>query len=231
MVKRLVDVRFAILSFWADDRVRPSSRGFGHLQHCYMCSSGCHLNPYPLILRTLNGSLRVWAEPVGPTASVAGVRAGLVFGRKSDRGPLRSGAGHLVSGHQTHCDAELQAEFPWSREKRVLVGTSSGDQIPGRSHTRRSIGTAGGMHVLRVPVLLQNSLKYTLIRDTDRRDSRANAFPCHQCDRFLLESDYRNFSTTVSVFDDTNPVALRYSILKSSELAQYLVKFLLSGLV
>ena len=117
----------------------------------------------------------------------------LVFGRKSDRGPLRSRAGHLVSGHPIHCDAELQAEFPWSREKRVLVGTSSGDQIPGRSHTRRSIGIAGGMHVLRVPVLLPNSLKYTPIRDSDCRDSRANAFPCHQCNRFSLESDYRNF--------------------------------------
>src|SRR5882762_8833710 len=30
-------------------------------------------------LRTSNGALRVWAGPVGPTASVAGVRAGLVL--------------------------------------------------------------------------------------------------------------------------------------------------------
>jgi len=39
------------------------------------------------------------------------------------------------------------------------------------------------------------------------------------------------FSTTISVFDETNPDLPRYTILKRSELAQYLVKFLLSGLV
>ena len=105
----------------------------------------------------------------------------------------RSRAGDLVSGHQVHGDAELQAEFSWSREKRVFVGTSSGDQIPGRSHSGRSIGTTGGMHVLHVPVLLSISLKYTPIRDSDCRDSRANLFPCHQSNRFSLESDYRNF--------------------------------------
>src|SRR5712691_4946754 len=49
--------------------------------------------PNPLILRAPSGALRVWAGPVGPTASVAGVRAGSAFGRKSARGSLRSGAG------------------------------------------------------------------------------------------------------------------------------------------
>ena len=101
----------------------------------------------------------------------------------------RSRAGDLVSGHQVHCDAELQAEFPWLERSAYLLVPPQAT----RFLVDLSIGTAGGMHVLHVPVLLSISLKYTPIRDSDCRDSRANLFPCHQCNRFSLESDYRNF--------------------------------------
>jgi len=55
----------------------------------------------------------------------------------------RSRAGDLVSGHQVHV-TQNSGGVLMSREKRVFVGTSSGDQIPGRSHSGRSIGTTGG---------------------------------------------------------------------------------------
>ena len=41
----------------------------------------CSCEDHELILTRANGALRVWAGPVGPTASVAGVRAGLGFCR------------------------------------------------------------------------------------------------------------------------------------------------------
>ncbi|PYT40132.1 MAG: hypothetical protein DMG47_20020 [Acidobacteria bacterium] len=42
-------------------------------------------------------------------------------------------------------------------------------------------------------------------------------------ERKLARSKFE--TTSITVFDETNPVPLRYSILKSSELAQCLLKF------
>src|SRR5205814_921076 len=76
--------------------------------------------PMYIIIRTLNGAPLVWAGPVGPAARVAGVRAGLAFGRKTDRGPFRSGAGDRVLGHQAHCEALFPIEFGRPEQRSVL---------------------------------------------------------------------------------------------------------------
>src|SRR5437879_12445330 len=67
--------------------------------------------PVYTIIRTLNGAPLVWAGPVGPAARVAGVRAGLAFGRKTGRGSCRSGAGDRVLGDQAHCGTLLPTDY------------------------------------------------------------------------------------------------------------------------
>jgi len=48
------------------------------------------------ILKTSNGAPRVWAGPVGPTASFAGVRVGFPSDRCCADGALHSGANDLA---------------------------------------------------------------------------------------------------------------------------------------